>query len=425
MKKKWIVLIVVIVLVVGGFFIKSLFKGKEQTAYQLDEIKRGNIENIVSCTGTLSAIETVSVGSQVSGILKELYVDYNSPVKKGQLLAVLDKTLLQAAVNNSAASVARTRSQFEQAEAEYKRNEPLFRKGHLSESEFLVFKTNMDTAHASMVSAEAVLKKDRVQLNYTEIRSPIDGTVIERTVDAGQTIQASFQAPELFTIAKDLTKMQIEAYVDESDIGQIKQGLSVRFTVQAYPDKTFVGNVRQIRLKPQVIQNVVNYTVVVDADNNENLLLPGMTATVDFLVEEVRDVLVVPNTALSFQPSQEMMMAMREQMKAERQGRKGAGGQREGGFPGFGQGGGFPGNHPGNGNDIGRVFYFDKNSQLRVVVFKKGATDGKMTEVKKTLRGSIEEGMRVVIGLAKVEPANETSTRQNNIFMPPRPGHRM
>lgn len=398
MKKKKttiIIISIIVLLLIGIMSIKSLSKKENGTKFEFEEIKRGNLENVVSCTGTLSAVSTVNVGSQVSGILDKLYVDFNDNVKKGDLLAVLDKTLFITSVKDAEAGVLRAQAQFDQAQAELKRDQPLYERGHLSEAEFLVAKTNAETAAASLRSAQSTLKRAQTQLGYTEIRSPIDGTIIERAVDAGQTIAASFQAPKLFIIAEDLTKMQIDTNVDESDIGQIKEGQSVRFTVQAYMDETFTGKVRQIRLSPTMIQNVVNYIVVVDANNDKKLLLPGMTATVDFLVEERKDVLLVPNTALSFNPPQEMLKKIQANMAAKRQKNRS---DEKGGSAPEGKNFGAP-NH-GMMPDgklpehMGRVFYQDEKGVLSMTFLEKGVTDGKMTEIKRSKQ--LVEGMKVI-----------------------------
>ncbi|MCP5105512.1 MAG: efflux RND transporter periplasmic adaptor subunit [bacterium] len=388
MKKKIILIVSVIGLIlVGGFLLKSVSNNGQGGAFQFAEIKRGDLENTVSSTGTLSAVETVEVGSQVSGIINALHVDFNDPVKKGQLLVALDKTLFQVSVRDAEAAVARASARLEQANAEVKRNQPLFEQGHISEMEFLVTKTTAKTARADLETAEAALNRAKTQLAYSEIRSPIDGTVIERTVDVGQTIAASFQAPKLFTIAEDLTRMQIEASVDESDIGLIKEGQPARFTVQAYPDETFTGTVRQVRLQPITIQNVVNYTVVVDASNKVGKLLPGMTATVDFVVERKTDVLLVSNAALNFKPPMEMM----KMVTAQRSG--------------------------GKSKDMSVVFCLDENGFPRVMTLRVGTTDGMTTEIKYS--SQLKAGMKVITSYQK---SKKSESKDSGFTMPRPPG---
>ena len=417
-KKKIIVIITIMaVLILAVLLIKPLFKTGNGTGFAFIEVKKGDLENIVSSTGTLSALETVEVGSQVSGIIEKLYVDFNDPVKKGQVLAVLDKTLYEVSVRDSEAKVSQARANLAQAVAEVKRNHPLFEKGHISEMEFLVLKTTAQTAQASLKIARASLNRARTNLEYTVIRSPIDGTVIERTVDAGQTIAASFQAPKLFVIAEDLTRMQIEANVDESDIGQIRQNQEVRFTVQTYPEKTFNGTVRQIRLQPQTLQNVVNYTVIVDAPNQDKSLLPGMTATVDFIIEQIEDVLLISNKALSYNPPQEMMREIFQKLMKNRREKDQQGEGPEGMFPGSGSGRRNPSQMP---DDVGRVFILDADNALTIAIFKKGSTDGMFTEIKQVLRGKLESGTRAITGIQK----KKTKKSESKNTLLPRPGGR-
>ena len=270
--------------------------------YKLAQVNQGELEIIVSSTGTLAAVETVEIGTQVSGTIEKLLTDYNGQVKKGQILVVLDQALFNASVSNAKAGVLKAQAEREQAEAEFERNAPLFDKGYISAQEFLPITTAVDTTKAAQQSAEASLEQARINLEHTVIRSPINGTVIDRSVDAGQTVAASLSTPTLFLIAEDLAQMQIETQVDETDIGQIRQGQQVRFEVQSYPDSIFTGTVRQIRLQPSTVDNVVTYTVIVDASNESGKLMPGMTATVDFIVHQSENTLLVPVAALKFTP---------------------------------------------------------------------------------------------------------------------------
>lgn len=408
MNKKTIIISSVAVILLLIFFL-SLKKStkKEAGDFLLAKVTKGDIENIVSSTGTLSAVETVEVGSQVSGIIRKIYVDYNDKVKKGELLAVLDKTLYESAVENSEAGLMKAKARMDQAKAELERDRPLFKKGHLSETEFLLTKTTYETTKADYKIALAALNKTRTNLNYTDIHSPIDGIVIERTVDEGQTIAASFQAPKLFVIAKDLKNMQIEADVDESDIGQIRKGQNVRFTVQSYPEKIFKGIVRQIRLQPQTIQNVVNYTVVINANNKEGTLLPGMTATVDFLIEERKGVLIIPNAAINFKPTMEMMKKYSDSLFK---------GVKRSGKSGFMNSGGRTKN-----KRRATVFCIDQKGVPFITFFAKGATDGKNTEILKSK--TITEGTKVIIGYEKKgKNKNSKGSSGFRLFGPPRGG---
>ena len=286
--------------------------GNETTTLRTATVERGSLEDLVSGTGTLSAVGTVEVGTQVSGTVAEILADFNDRVTAGQHLAIIDTSILAAAVRDAEASLARARAQYEQAVADCDRNRTLFERGFISEREFESLATVVTTSHANLASAEAVLERARTNLDHAWIRAPIAGTVIQRNIEAGQTVQASFSAPTLFVIAEDLERMEILAEVDESDIGRIRDNQEARFTVQAYPDDEFFGAVRQIRLQPKTVQNVVTYTVVIDAANPQRRLLPGMTATVDFVVDRAADALLVPNSALAFRPTAEFAAAFRE-----------------------------------------------------------------------------------------------------------------
>jgi len=420
-KKKVSILLGILIIFIAGIFIfKSCSKSTKQGKFKFGKITRGNLENIVSSTGTISAVETVEVGSQVSGIIEKLYVDFNDEVVKGQVLAVLDKTLFQASLNDAEAGVIRAKAQLVQAEAELKRDQPLFEKDHLSEMEFLATKTAAETARADYSIAEAALKRAETNLEYTVIRSPISGTVIERTVDEGQTIAASFQAPQLFIIAEDLTRMQIEASVDESDIGQIKKNQTVRFEVQAYPDEIFNGKVRQIRLQPTTVQNVVNYTVVVDATNEMGKLLPGMTATVDFMIDVRHDVLLVPNTALNYKPTIEVMKKYGPKMRPD-MGRK----PNANSLPPVPMGAGNENMKDKKGEmpeGMGIVFYLDEEGILRFANLEIGVTDGIITEIVKS--PLLKEGMGIITGFNSTGSESTESNNRKATFFPPPPGGR-
>ncbi|MFA4947358.1 MAG: efflux RND transporter periplasmic adaptor subunit [Candidatus Krumholzibacteriia bacterium] len=450
MKKKRILIVVCVVAAVAAGIgaIRHFRSAKNGGELQLSEVKRGDIENTVSSTGTLSAVNSVDVGAQVSGIIDSLYVDFNSEVRAGQVLAVLDTTIVAAQAFDARAGLLRSRAQLDQAEAEYERNKPLFENGYLSATEFISIKTGYDAAVASYRSSEAALKRALKNLEYTTITSPINGTVIQRNVDAGQTIQASFQAPTLFIIASDMKSMQIEVNVDESDIGVIKEEQRVQFTVQAYPDDKFTGTVRQVRLQPVTLQNVVNYTVVVDASNDGGKLLPGMTATVDFIIEEKKDVLLVPNSAIQFKPDQAMLDKIMKNFRKETvarhpegadssregsreasaDGRRGSrGGAHRGGgsaFPGFAGRTGGTGASSGTSTP-GRVFYMGTDGQPAVAFFTPGSTDGRNTEVKESR--ILVEGMQLITGITKVGKTAKTAVTPFGMPTSPRGsggGHR-
>ncbi len=286
MKKKTIFISVIsitaIILIYFLFFNRS---DAGTNKFIFASITRGDLSTTITSTGTLQAVTTVDVGTQVSGKIDRLLADFNYKVKKGQLLAVLDTTNLALQVNNALTGLQKAQASYDVAKATYERDQTLFEKKFMSELDFITSKSNYQTAMANLNSAKSSLAQAKTNLSYAYIYSPIKGKIINRNVEEGQTVAASLSAPTLFTIAEDLSKMQILANVDESDIGQIKEGQDAQFTVQAYPDKKFTGKVFQIRLGSSVVSNVVNYIVVVNAENDDNLLLPGMTATVDFYVE--------------------------------------------------------------------------------------------------------------------------------------------
>jgi len=305
-KKIWwrsaLVVIAVIALAVLAAALFGSGDTKEATSWQEVEVQSGTLERTVSSTGTLAAVETVVIGTEVSGTIDKVLVDFNDTVHKGQVLAELKQDLFLAAVEEAQAGVDRAQAELKLAESELERNRSLFDKGFLTEQEFLPLQVDVETSEAALASAQATLKRAQTNRRNSVIRSPIDGTIIQRSVEAGQTVAASLNTPELFVVARDLARMQIEADVDETDIGQIAPGQAVRFTVQSYPERDFNGKVEQVRLQPETVQNVVTYTVIVAADNDAGLLLPGMTATVDFVVERLDDALLVPNAALRFTP---------------------------------------------------------------------------------------------------------------------------
>ena len=261
------------------------------------DITRGNIAQTVTATGEIMPLNTVSVGSQVSGTIEELYVDYNSTVKQGDILLKIEPSVLQASVDEAKAALDSAVSQRNYAKNEYTRNKTLYQEGFIARSEMEQSQTQYEQSESSVVRAQSQYDKAVTNLGYATIVSPVDGTVISRKVDKGQTVAASFQTPDLFEIAEDLTKMQIETSVSEADIGMIKQGQSVTFTVDAYPKQTFDGSVRQIRLSPTMTSNVVVYTVVIDVDNSDLKLMPGMTAFVTINVNSADDTWKAQNSA--------------------------------------------------------------------------------------------------------------------------------
>lgn len=267
----------------------------------------GNIANVVTATGTIEPIQQVEVGTQVSGEVKKVYVDYNSEVKAGQLIAELDKTNLKASVEESKTSYERALNEVNYIKKTYERQQALYADHLISEAEYdeVVYKYN--NAKASLTQAKASLDKAKTNLSYADIYSPVDGVVLSKSIEEGQTVAASFSTPTLFTIAQDLTKMQVEADIDEADIGQIKVGQRVSFTVDAFQNDIFEGKVTQVRLDPTVTSNVVTYTVIIEADNSALKLMPGLTATVSIYTLEINNVLTVPESAVNYRISPDLL----------------------------------------------------------------------------------------------------------------------
>jgi HlyD family secretion protein len=414
MKKRGVYILSTVAAVLAtGFFLFGGFRGtKASPEFQLAEVERGNLEIVVSSTGTLSPLEAVNVGAEVSGTVQQVFADFNDSVKKGDLLALVDPTAYQAAVKEAKAAVQKTEAMLEKANNEYARNGVLYEKGHLSEFDYLSLKTAVKAADADLLSAQAKLAQVEANLENTKIRSPISGTVIERSIDAGQTIASSFQAPELFIIAKDLKQMQIEASVDENDIGQIKKGQRVRFTVQAYPDLSFNGTTRQVRLQPETVQNVVNYTVVVDVANDKGFLLPGMTATIDFVVFDHPDALLVPNGALSYKlPAPEAPAPSIAGFFASLV--RGARATSEG--PPAGSPARPAGNAP---EGKSRVFRLGEDGYPRIAFFTPGESDGVRTEVLET--ADLAAGVKVITGASSTVFRKKATVGKNSLL--PSPG---
>ena len=295
-RHKWWSLIVVIILLTAGIWWFFATRS-EKVEYVTVNISRGDLRQVVTATGEINPVNTVSVGSQVSGTIEDIFVDYNSHVTKGQLLLKIEPSVLEAAVAEALASLESAKSQLTLAKNDYNRNKTLYDSGYIARAEMEQSQTNYEQSVQSVKRAQSQYDRAVTNLGYATITSPVEGTVISRKVDKGQTVAASFQTPDLFEIAEDLSKMQIETAVSEADIGVIKEGQSVTFTVDAYPTKKFKGTVRQVRLSPTTTSNVVVYTVVIDVDNSDLELMPGMTAFVTILVSEAHDIWKSPNSA--------------------------------------------------------------------------------------------------------------------------------
>jgi len=435
-KKRIAAAAAVVVLAAGGVAIYRRADAKQAPAYRFAAVTRGNLESTVSATGALSAVKTVQVGTQVSGQVSAIYADFNQKVKKGQLLARIDPTLQQQAVQDAQAGVERVQSQYTMSKDEYDREKTLFDSKVITASEFNTAQSNYEVAKANLKSAQIALDKARQNLAYTNIYAPIDGVIVARTVDVGQTVAASLSAPELFLIANDLSQMQILANVDESDIGSIAVGQPVTFSVQAYPNRTFTGTVEQVRLQSTTQDNVVNYTTVISVANLDGKLLPGMTATVQFLTGSAKNVLLVPNAALRFRATPEMMAQVgMGQRRASGDSTRSAGAstsvavgsnaQRSGGFGTRAANGTRAAGAPnGARTNAGMLWYVDQTGKLTVARVKTGLTDGQTTEITPRDSTAVTAGLQVIVGATAASSTSTTTSSSANPLQPQGGGRR-
>lgn len=302
--KIWIAVVVIVIVAVAAWAMSG-GKKEEDINFKEEKVALKTLQNSVTATGTIEAVTSVTVGTQVSGIVNKLYVDYNSQVKKGEVIAELDKTNLLSELNTAKANLASAQSSLNYQAANMERYKTLYKKGLVSADEYENALLTYRQAKEQVASSKENVQRAQTNLGYATITSPIDGTVISKSVEEGQTVAASFNTPELFTIAKDLTNMQVVANVDEADIGGVKEGDRVTFTVDAYPDDTFEGTVKQVRLEATTTNNVVTYEVVISAPNADLKLKPGLTANVTIYTQERSGVLAVANKALRFTPTKE------------------------------------------------------------------------------------------------------------------------
>lgn len=296
-RNKWWLIIIFIICALLCWWLCPFASNKKHEFITAD-ITRGDVTQIVTASGEIQPVNTINVGSQVSGTIEDIFVDYNSHVKRGDILLKIEPSVLQSTVDETKATLDSAKSELKYARSEYERNQSLYHDGFISRAEMEKSQTIYEQAIQAVNKAQYAHERAITNLGYATITSPVDGTVISRKVDKGQTVAASFQTPDLFEIAEDLSKMQIETAVSEADIGMIKEGLPVTFTVDAYPNQTFNGNIRQIRLSPTNVSNVVIYTVVIDVDNSDLKLMPGMTAFVTIVVAEAKDTWKTKNSGL-------------------------------------------------------------------------------------------------------------------------------
>jgi HlyD family secretion protein len=397
MKKKIIYTIVIVAVVVVGLLAFKMFgAGKQTISLKTDKIGRATISNTVTATGTIEAIQTVEVGTQVSGRIDKIYVDYNSVVQKGQLIAVLDTQSLASSLRSAKASLDKAKAEFNYQKSTYERYQKLIEKKLIAQTDFDQVVYNYESAKASLSSADAQYKTAKTNLDYAYIYSPIDGIVLERDVEEGETVAASYSTPTLFTIANDLTQMEIEADVDEADIGQVKLNQRVEFTVDAFPDKIFEGSVKDIHLNPSDDESVVTYTVVIDAPNPDKILMPGMTANATFYVTEKVNILTVPNLAVEFNPDQELLAQYREahpevQVKMP---------------------------ESGDSSADKKVVWVKDGNQIYPQEVKVGETD----EINYELLSGPKEGTAVIVSMTSVSKKEAKEEAARSPFMPTPPG---
>lgn len=310
LSKLWLVVAVVIIVAIVAWAMSG-GKKEEQITFDTAAVAPANIMNSITATGTIEPVTSVTVGTQVSGIVSKLYVDYNSVVKKGQVIAELDKTNLMSQLNSAKTQLATAQSQLNYQTTNFNRYKTLYQKGLVAADDFDNAKLSYTQAKEQVASAKEEVQRAQTNLGYATITSPIDGVVLSKSVEEGQTVAASFSTPELFTIAQDLTNMQVVANVDEADIGDVKEGERVSFTVDAYPDDTFEGTVKQVRQEATTTNNVVTYEVVISAPNADLKLKPGLTANVTIYTAERKGVLSVPSKALRFTPQKETVGKMK------------------------------------------------------------------------------------------------------------------
>jgi HlyD family secretion protein len=374
--KKTLFWLLTLAIIAGAwyFYVQSKTPRPEEQ-YRFQALTRGNITQTISANGTLNPVTLVNVGTQVSGRVSRIYVDFNDEVKEGQLLLELDDSLFKAQIEEAQGSVNNARAALELAQADEARMRALYEQEYVSRQELDQAVQALKSARAQLETARAQLRRHQTNLDYSIIRSPVSGVVVERAVDVGQTVAASFQTPTLLTIAQDLSKMQIDSSFAEADIGNIKVGQKARFTVDAYPTRTFEGVVKQVRLNPTITSNVVTYNVVVAVDNPDFILLPGMTAYVNIAVASKEDVLLAPNSALRFKPRQDdAEQPMQPGARPEGQGSR---------------------KKPGSADTPSGTIYILQQGKLQPVPVGLGITDGRSTEI---ITDQFKEGDRVVVG---------------------------
>lgn len=401
MKRKGLIAVIAGVALMALLLTKCFSKKADEYTFDTVKVEKGTITNTVTATGTLEAITTVQVGTQVSGIIEHVYADFNDYVKQGQVLAKLDETALRAQLEQSQASVDQAQAQLTYQEATFKRLKALFEKNLIAQADYDQALFNYENSKASLSNARSALDRAKVNLAYATIYSPIDGVVLNRAIEEGQTVAASFNTPEMFTIANDLTQMEVQTSVDEADIGQVKEGQRVEFTVDAYPEMKFEGSVSQVRFKPVTTNNVVTYTVILNAPNPDKKLMPGMTASATIFIDEKENTLILSGKALRFTPSAEYLKSL---FAGNMSGRPAGGSVMAGGQQGLAPAGSLPSMPEG----MKMVWVKDELLTVKPVPVTTGIENGSAVEI---LSG-LNEGDNVIISMTN--STKKAASRQND-----------
>lgn len=423
LKKIYIIIIVAIVTIVTSGLVWKSSVGSESFIIDTSAVEKGAVSNVITATGTLEATNTVVVGTQVSGVIERLYVDFNSNVKKGQLIAELDKSTLQSSLETSEADLQRAVANLEYQTSNRDRNLALYEKELLAKSDYDLVVYNYKISVAEVKSAEANLDRAQRNLSYASIYAPIDGVVLNRAVEEGQTVAASMSTPELYTITNDLSTMQVEADVDETDIGMVALNQRVEFGVDAFPEMTFEGEVSEIRLQPNESSNVITYTVIITVGNDALKLKPGMTADLTVYVEEAKDVMTVASKAFRFNPDHELlekyMNSLSDELRTEFPMSEGKGKRPEPGQNGKsgdrpnGPGMGMPPHELGEMNDQMKMVWIKDGESIRPAMVEIGIDDGSNVEV----ISGLKEGDLVVtsleVGTAEEVLANDEDSNKS------------
>ena len=409
-----IILGIIISIIVLVVCINSCKKNAQTFSFETAKVIRGTVNNSVTATGTVQALKTVAVGTQVSGVINKLYADFNSVVRKGDLLAELDKTPLQAQLDNAQASLDDANSEVTYQTANYNRVKALNDKSLVAQSDYDLALYNYNKAQTSLKIAKSNYSKAKINLDYATIYSPIDGVILNRAVDEGQTVAASFSTPTLFLIAKDLTQMQVAANIDEADIGQIKDGQKVEFSVDAFPDMKFAGKVTEIRLQSTTTSNVVTYTVIIQAPNPEKKLMPGMTANITIIIEKSDNVLIVPGKALRFKADTTTLQAYINSLPEKERFEIKNNTQPSKIKPELSK----PKNSEIDSNNSSfNIIWLKNGKKLQSVSVETGINDGINAEAKSGLK----EGDEVIISMT-ASGVDEVKKAASSPFMPKRPG---